>query len=326
MDLSVNYLGLKLKNPIIIGSSELTNTVDKITDLEQNGAAAVVLKSLFEEQIAIEAEVEVDKIESDYPEAIDYIKTYSKERSLDKYINLIKQAKSKVKIPIIASINCVTSGKWIEFAKKIENAGADAIEINISLLPSDSDKTSNDNEKIYFEITKKLKKTIKIPIALKMSHYSAGLANLIKTLSWTKNIDSFVLFNRYYSPDIDIDNMEIIPAQIFSSPNDITDSLRWIFLLSNKIETDIAASTGIHSGKDVIKQLLAGATAVQVVSAIYEKGPKHIYNMIDEIKNWMQKNKFNKITDFQSKINDNKDINIKNFERIQFMKYFGNIK
>jgi len=326
MDLSVNYLGLKLKNPIIIGSSGLTNSVEKIKELEKNGAAAVVLKSLFEEQIAIEAEFESSKNEFDYPEAIDYIKAYSKQNSIGNYLELIQKAKATVKIPIIASINCITSGNWTDFAQKIEQAGADALEINVSLLPSDSEKTSEKNEKIYFEITEKIKKTIKIPIALKMSHYSAGLANLIKKLSWTKNIDSFVLFNRYYSPDIDIVNLKITSSAVFSSPNDIATSLRWIVLLSEEIETDIAASTGIHTGKDAIKQLLAGATAIQIVSAIYEKGPKYINTILEEIKVWMQKNNFENIDNFRSKIHYDKNININVFERIQFMKHFGSIE
>ncbi len=326
MDLSINYLGLKLKNPIIIGSSGLTNSVEKIKELEKNGAAAVVLKSLFEEQIAIEAEVEASKNEFDYPEAIDYIKAYSKQNSIRNYLELIQKAKTAVKIPVIASINCITSGKWTDFAQKIEQAGADALEINVSLLPSDSEKTSEKNEKIYFDITEKLKKTIKIPIALKMSHYSAGLANLIKKLSWTKHIDSFVLFNRYYSPDIDIDNLKITSSTVFSSPNDIATSLRWIVLLSEEIETDIAASTGIHTGKDAIKQLLAGATAIQIVSAIYEKGPKYINTILEEIQNWMKKNNYEKINDFRSKIHYDKNININVFERIQFMKHFGSIE
>lgn len=326
MDLSVNYLGIKLKNPIIIGSSGLTNSVEKIKKLEANGAGAVVLKSLFEEQIMVDAEIEVQKNEFDYPEAVDYIKQYSKQNSLNSYIELIKNAKSSVNIPIIASINCITSGSWINFAKKIEEAGADALEINISLLPSNIDKSSEENENIYFDIIKKLRSIIKIPIALKMSYFSAGLANLILKLSWTKHVDSFVLFNRYYSPDIDINNFKITSSSVFSTETDISNSLRWVVLMSNKIKTNIAASTGIHSGEDIIKQILAGATATQIVSVIYQKGPEYIKIMLSEIEKWMANKKFNSINDFQSKIHIDNNINANVFERIQFMKHFSSIE
>jgi len=323
MDLSVNYLGLKLKNPIIVGSSGLTNSVEKIKDLEKQGAGAVVLKSLFEEQIMMEQEKSFNQNDFDYPEAMDYLKEYAADYSFGDFIKLIKGAKEAVQIPVIASINCVTMGNWINYAKKIEDAGADALEINVSLLPTDIEKTSAQNEKVYFAIIEALRKQLNIPIALKMSYFSAGLANLIRQISYTKMLDSFVLFNRYYSPDIDINELKITSSGVLSHPENISDSLRWVALLSDKIQTPIAASTGVHSGKDVIKQLLAGATAVQVVSSIYKNGSLVIGQMLQEMEEWMTEKNFNSISDFKGRMSYDKFHEPEAFERIQFMKYFG---
>jgi len=316
-------MGLKLKNPIIVGSSGLTNSVEKIQDLEKQGAAAVVLKSLFEEQILMEEEKSFSQNDFDYPEAMDYMKAYATEYTYADFIKLIKDAKASVNIPVIASVNCVSMGKWVEMAGKIAEAGADALELNISLLPSDIEKTSAQNEKTYFDIIEAVRKQINIPIALKMSHYSAGLAHLVRQLSFTKMIDAFVLFNRYYAPDINIHDMSIVSAGVLSHPENISDSLRWVALLSEKIKTPIAASTGVHSGEDVVKQLLAGATAVQTVSTLYKNGTSHIGQMLTTLENWMKENNYTQIEDFKGKISYDRFNEPEAFERIQFMKYFG---
>jgi dihydroorotate dehydrogenase (fumarate) len=323
MDLSVKYMGLNLKNPIIVGSSGLTNSVEKIRDLEKQGAGAIVLKSLFEEQIAMEQEKSYSQNDFDYPEAMDYMKAYAAEYTYADFIQLIRGAKEAVDIPVIASVNCVSLGKWTEMANKIEEAGADALELNISLLPSDIEKTSAQNEKTYFDIIEAVRKQVNIPIALKMSHYSAGLAHLVRQLSFTKMVDAFVLFNRYYAPDINIDDLSITSAGVLSHPENISDSLRWVALLSGKIKTPIAASTGVHSGADVIKQLLAGATAVQVVSSIYKNGTTQIGKMLKEVEEWMAEKGYNNIEDYKGDISYDKFNEPEAFERIQFMKYFG---
>ena len=326
MDLSVKYMGLDLKSPLIVGSSGLTNSVEKIKELESFGVGAVVLKSLFEEQILFEADAAAKENEYDYPEALDYIKSYAKDESINTYLKLIEDCKKEVNIPIIASVNCLTDGEWLSFAKKMEKAGADALELNVSLLPTDIDKSSAENEKLYFNIIDQVKAVVKIPIALKMSHYSAGLANLVRTLSWTKKVDAFVLFNRYYNPDIDINTMKITSSGVFSTPADIAASLRWVAVLSDKIQTNISASTGVHSGGDVVKQLLAGADTVQVVSAIYKHGPSYVKTIMDELEAWMTKKNFKSLDDYRGKLSYK---NVKNpvaFERIQFMKYFGGIE
>ncbi|MBI9037615.1 MAG: dihydroorotate dehydrogenase-like protein [Bacteroidales bacterium] len=323
MDISVKYLGLDLKNPIIIGSSGLTNSVNRIKELEKNGAAAVVLKSLFEEQISMEQNHIANQDQHNYPEFQDYVKFYTEGKNLNNYLDIIKDSKKSIDIPIIASINCVSSNEWVSFAKNIETAGADAIELNISLLPSNFDLDSSENEKIYFKIIEKVKQNVNIPIALKMSYYSAGLANLIQKLSWTQNIDSFVLFNRFYNPDIDIDKKEVISSSKPGNSDDIYTSLRWVALLSDTIELPLVASTGIHDSKDVIKQILAGAQAVQIVSSIYKKGGSYISIILEEIENWMKKNNYSKLSDFRGLLNQKKSENHSVYERIQFMKYFS---
>ncbi len=326
VSLETNYLGLKLKNPIIIASSGLTNSVEKIRSLEKNGAAAVVLKSLFEEQILAEVSHNITLDQSYGYDVNDYITNTIINNNVSDYLNLIKEAKASVDIPVIASINCVSDREWLDFTKKIESAGADALELNIGLLPSDHNVSSEENEKRYFDILEKVRKSTNLPIAIKISQYSAGLANLIKKLSWTGFVDAFVLFNRYFSPDIDIENMKITSTGVFSSSEDISASLRWVAIMSNVIELPIAATTGIHTGADVVKQILAGAVAVQIASSIYKNGPEHIQNMIKDMEDWMERKSFSKLDDFAGKMAFNSDNNTIAFERIQFMKHFGSIE
>ena len=319
-------MGLDLKNPLIVGSSGLTNSVNKVKELEKFGAGAVVLKSLFEEQIIFEADAAGKDNSYEYPEALDYIKSYAKDESINTYLKLIEDCKKETNIPIIASVNCVSGGAWLDFAKKMEKAGADAIELNVSLIPTDVEKTSIENEKIYFDIVEEAKKVINIPLALKMSHYSAGLSNLIQKLSWTKQVDAFVLFNRYYNPDIDVNTMKLTSSGVFSTPGDIANSLRWVAILSDKIQTNISASTGVHSGNDMVKQILAGADSVQVVSAIYKHGAAYVKTILEELEAWMSKNNYKSIEDYKGKVSYKNISNSVAFERIQFMKYFGGIE
>lgn len=325
-NLSVSYLGLKLKNPIIIGSSGLTNSVEKIIEIEKQGAAAVVLKSLFEEQILAEAAGHIDHDESFGYDVHDYISNYTRDHKVGDYLTLIKEAKAKVNIPIIASINCVSDSEWIDFALKIEEAGADALEVNISLLPSNHEMRGVQNEEMYFDILENLRKKTKLPIAVKMSPYSGGLANLIKRIGWSKSVDGIVLFNRYYSPDIDVDTLQITHTNIYSTPQEISTSLRWIAICSEFVDVDLSATTGIHTGKDVVKQVLAGAKTVEVVSTIYKNGVQYIPTMLAEIESWMQDHKYNNLEDFRGIMGYDKNKGVTAFERIQFMKHFAGIE
>ncbi len=323
-DLSTTYLGLQLTSPVITGSSGLTDKVEKIIELEKNGAGAVVLKSIFEEEITMEYEQMLreeapSRYKDDY---LDYFDYKIKEVNLNNYLNLIIDAKKKTEIPIIGSINCNSSHEWTFFARKIEEAGADAIELNVFILPSDLTRTADGIEKTFLEIIQNIKNTVNIPIAVKMSYYFSNLAAFLQELSRTQ-IAGLVLFNRSYSPDIDLDKMEVIGTNVLSTPKELPTSLRWIGIMANRVKCDLAASTGIHDGQAVVKQLLAGANAVQVVSALYEHGVDYLKQMLGDVENWMDEKGYEKIDDFRGMLSQEQFVNPSLYERVQFMKYFS---
>ena len=326
IDLSVNYLGMRLKNPVLVGSSGLTNSLKKNIELAGNGAGAIILKSLFEEQILAYYSRKIDANVQDYPEAVDYITAYSREKSINEYIELIEETRKAVDIPVIASINCITDADWMYFAERIEKAGADALELNIALLPVNEKTSAVEYEQKYFDILEKVNKRISIPVALKMSSYFSGLANFVQKLSWSGYVKGFVLFNRFYAPDIDIENLKIVPSTVFTTSKDINLPLRWIALLSDKIESDLSATTGIHTSTDVIKLILAGATTVQMVSSLYQNSPDYIQTVLKEITEWMKKKNFNSIDDFKGKMSYANVPKPLEYERIQFMKHYGGIE
>jgi len=327
VNLEASYMGLKLKNPIIVGSSGLTNSVENIIEIAKQGAGAVVLKSLFEEQIKHSASSTIMQNEfgNAYPEAEDYIRNYTREKDVAGYLELIKESKKAVDIPIIASVNCITDSEWIKFAKQIEDAGADALELNVFVMPSDPNRDAAQNEAVYFDIIQKVLEVVKIPVALKISHYFSSLAKTITKLSWT-GVKGIVLFNRFFSPDIDIENLEIKTTNVFSSPSDIAISLRWIAMMSSHVSCDLAASTGVHDGKALIKQLLAGAKAVQIASVLYKKGFKEIGLMIENLENWMDRKNYTRLDQFIGKMSIAEAENPAAYERVQFMKHFSGIE
>jgi len=324
-DLSTKYLGLDLKNPFIVCSCGFTNSVEKIRELADNGAGAVVLKSLFEEQIQAEFSANMDSYNADYPGATDYIREYTRGNEVENYLKLISGAKKAVDVPVIASINCVSAAEWTSFAKSVESEGADALELNISLLPSNPKLTSKDSEAMYLEIISKVSEMVSIPLALKMSQYSAGLAHLIREIAWTNKISGFVLFNRYYSPDIDIDKLTVKSSEMLSTPADCCGPLRWIALMSGLIDKDLVASTGVHDHVGAVKQILAGATAVQVVSTIYKNGAGQLQNILTGIDDWMTAKSFASLADFRGRMSYERAGEPAVFERTQFMKYYGGL-
>jgi len=322
INLATNYLGLTLKSPLIVSSSGLTNSVDKIRKFEELGAGAVVLKSIFEEQINYEAGQLVEY--GLYPEAYDYITGYSENNAVEDHLKLIEEVKKAVKIPVIASINCMTVSEWVSFAKDIENAGADALELNVFFVASDIERSSEKYEKLYCDLIVKIKNVTHIPLSVKIGYHFTNLSGMVNNL-YVRGAKGVVLFNRFYEPDIDIDSMKLISSGVFSSPADIRQSLRWVGIISDKVEKiDIAASTGIHDGNAVIKQLLAGAKAVQVCSVLYKKGEEQIAVLTDELVAWMTKKGFNNIEEFRGKLNYSNIPDPSVYERTQFMKYFSN--
>jgi dihydroorotate dehydrogenase (fumarate) len=326
-NLNVKYLGLNLKNPIIAGSSGLTNSIENLKELEKYGAAAVVLKSIFEEEIYLEYAHEFKKLGpmDNNLEFLDYYDYQIKKDNLTHYLQLIRDAKKELSIPVIASINCVTAQEWSFFAKKIEEAGADAIELNIFVLPSNLSLRSEDNERIYFDIISRVTAKINIPISVKISPYFSNLGAIIRDLSFTE-IQGIVLFNKMYSPDIDIFEQKISGSDVLSQDTDYKLSLRWIAMMANRVNSDLSASTGVHNWETVVKMLLAGATTVQLASILYKDGFSIIPNMIQQIRQWMIENDYHHISDFKGKLSAENTTNPSEFERVQFMRNFGEHK
>ena len=320
-NLTTTYLGLALKSPLIVSSSRLTSTIANLKEAEENGAGAVVLKSLFEEQIM--HHISTLPASSDYPEADDYISNYTRSHSVDEYLSLIKSAKQNLKIPVIPSINCFSSEGWTDFARNIADSGADALEINVFIMQTDRKKSASETEKVYFELIEKLKAVIKIPIAIKIGNRFSNILYMIDQF-YIRGVEGVVMFNRFYEPDIDTNRLEIVPAAIFSNPEDKRNVMRYIAMASAQdIKIDISASTGVHSGDDAIKYLLAGADSVQVCSVLYKKGLSYLRTMNNQIIDWMKKNNFSEIKDFRGTLNYHNYEKPAVFERSQFMKYFS---
>lgn len=322
------YLGLTLKNPLVVGSSGLTNSVKKIIDLEQYGVGAVVLKSLFEEQINNEVSHMLDRARQNtsYPEAEEYIHAFVRDNSIQNYLELIREAKEKTSIPIIASISCVSGTEWLSFAKEMEQAGADALEINAFILPTNRMQTGEEVERQYLDILSAVKAEVKIPVAMKIGSQFTNLIGFVDKL-YAHGAAGVVMFNRFYEPDIDLENLKLTSSEVFSRPADISQSLRWVGLVSSAVPNiDIAASTGIHDGKAVVKQLLAGATICQITSSIYLNGPERIKEMLDDVHDFMVKWNFKRLNDFRARLSYRELPNPVLYERAQFMKYFSNNK
>ncbi len=322
VDLSTTYLGLKLKNPVIAGSSGLTNSLGTIKTLADNGAGAIVLKSIFEEQILAETNQQVQAAHiEDHPEAYDYINRMAQEHSIDRYLNLIDQAKNSVNVPVIASVNCLTGGDWVTFAKRLEAAGADALELNILL----TDFWQNDSQAIeaqYLNIVKKVKSVLKIPLSIKISSLFSNIPQT--ALDLTKaGASGLVLFNRYWSPDIDLKSLTITGGNIFSTPEEASLPIRWIALLNDSGVCDLCASTGIHDGYSAAKCLLVGAKAVQVCSSLYKNGMEQLGTIISELEDWAAKRGYSSLEAFQGTLAPCSPAEKRLFGRSQFMKYYS---
>ena len=319
--IKTKYLGLELSSPVILSSSGLTSTLPRIQAAEKAGVGAVVLKSIFEEQIMNEvAHVEAY---SDYPEAADYVQAYVQENSLNQYLDLIRSAKQQCSIPIIASINCHQDGQWVNYARVIEEAGADVLELNIFLLPTDKEVPASELEKNYLNIITRVKETVSIPLAVKLG---AGFTNPLAVVReiYYRNVKGVVLFNRFYPTDIDIEKMTVCAGDIFSHASELSNVLRWTAMVNGSLPLiDVAVSTGVHDGADVVKAMLAGASAVEVASVVYEKGLDVVAQMNEFVADWMRRHEFQGTAEVIGKLNAKNIPNPALYERTQFMKYFS---
>ena len=328
MDLTTSYLGLELKNPIVVASCGLTGNLDSIKNLEKCEAGAVVLKSIFEEEILVEVNQQIREAERDpmiysaLSETLDYIDVHLREKSLSDYLDLIRQVKKEIEIPLIASINCVSFEDWTYFTKRIEEAGADAIELNLFLNPADFQ--SKEFEQLYFTIIDKVRAETKLPVSIKISRYFTRMGLSVQALS-ESGVAGMVLFNRFYTPDIDISTLSL-KGRLYTEPGDYAETLRWIAIMSNRVGCDLAASGGIHAAEDVIKLLLAGATVTQIASTLYRNGPDQIGRILKQLVKWMEEKEFSSVNDFRGKVTEEYRENPAIFERMQFMKHFSDIR
>ncbi len=325
--LTTTYMGLKLKNPMVAGSSGLTSSVNQIRQLADAGIGAIVLKSLFEEQISNEVYHLIETGDpGNYRDADDYIRHYTRMNSVYKYLELIAEANAAVSLPVIASINCTSASEWTGFASDLEKAGASAIELNIYELPSDRNKLSEEVEKKYIDIIRSVKQKVSIPVAVKIGPYFTNLVRLVDQLN-AHGAQAVTLFNRFYEPDFNLDTLEFTSSEVLSSPGDMRELLRWTGIVKGALpKVEIAASTGIHHGAAAIKQLLAGAQVVQLCSTLYLNGFETIGKITGEIEKFMGQWNFSCIEDFRGRMSYQNMSDPSVYERAQFMKYFSNRK
>lgn len=325
-NLGTNYLSLNLKNPIIVASSGFTRSVEKIKECAEAGAGAVVLKSLFEEALSRDT-WGIEETSTVFPEAFEYIAgELELQYGLADYTKLIREAKAAVDIPIIASINCVSDQWWPGFAKKIEEAGADALELNVFTVPTDEKIEAHEQEQLYYDILKKTKEEIKIPVAMKIGPYFSSLPNFAENL-YIKGLNGLVMFNRFTEPDIDIEKLEIKTTFEFTKSADTNHTLRWVALTAKEnMEMDLCATTGIHNSSDVIKMLLAGASTVQIASEFYQNGLGTIKTILKEMEAWMEKHKFSTVSEFKGKLTFEHTESPKKYLRSQFLEKIRGIE
>lgn len=315
---STVYMGLQLRNPIIVASSGLTRSLEKVKECEAAGAGAVVLKSLFEE-VLIEKDFGMRDSIIDHAEAYDYyFARLERLYGAQDYTDMIRKIKAECTIPVIASINCVSADWWPDFAIQLEGAGADALELNVFTTATDLTMDSNKLEELYFQILRTVKMKVKIPVALKIGPWFSALPHLAVEFAH-RELDGLVLFNRFTQPDIDINEMKLKTSFSFSSNDEVHLPLKWTALMSHYLPCDICATTGVKSAEDVIKLLLAGASAVQVASVLYQNGLGTIGEMVSGLEKWMTEKGFENIADFKGKLSFHTAASASHYLRAQFM-------
>lgn len=325
LNFETKLMGLTLKNPLVAASSGLTGTLEQIIQLDQHGVGAIVVKSLFEEQISNETDylLHQNMNQNSNPEALAYISGYTRDHSLHHHLELIRSAKSAVSVPVIASINCFSGEEWVNYAAELQAAGADALEVNAFILPAERKSTSADIEFRYLDILTEIKKAVKIPVAMKIGSNFTNLVSMVDRLK-ANGASSVVLFNRFYEPDIHLDTLTFGSSPIYSSQSEIYRTLRWMGILSDKVKNiDLVASTGIHDGEALVKMILTGATAVQLCSTLYLNGLAQIEHLLQYLEEFMKKRDYLSLSDFRGAMNYAAFPNHGIYERAQFMKYYS---
>jgi len=323
IDLSTTYMGLRLKNPIVASASPLCDSVDKICLLEDHGIAAVVLPSLFEEQLILDSEsVDADlsrgaeaflESSSFLPELADY------NLGPEGYLELIRGAKKSVSIPVIASLNGVTPGGWVRYAREMEQAGADAIELNIYSLVTDPSRSAAEVEKDYCVLVRKLRENLHIPIAVKLSHFFSAIANFASHID-TSGANALVLFNRFYQPDLDINQLEVVPSLTLSHPSELLLRLHWTAVIYGHIGADIAVTGGVHSAEDVLKSVMTGASVAMMTSALLQNGVEHLDTVLSGIVQWMEEHEYESTNQMRGSMSQRNVPDPAMYERANYMR------
>jgi len=323
MDLKTQYLGLSLKNPIVPSASPLSREIDTVKKLEDAGASAVVMYSLFEEQLVFEQKelhhFLIQGTES-YAEAVSYFPEPDEfNLGPDAYLEHIRKAKEAVDIPVIGSLNGVSTGGWIDIARKMQQAGADALELNVYYIPTDPGFSAEDVEGIYVDVLSAVKKAVTIPVSVKLGPYFTSLPHMARRLQ-EAGADGLVLFNRFYQPDLDIENLEVVPNLLLSTPQEMRLPLRWIAILYGRLQLDLAATTGIYSAEDVAKMLMAGANVTMMCSALLRHGVGRITEVLSDLRAWMEEHEYDSIKIMQGSLSQKSCPEPAAFERANYMK------
>ena len=322
MDLSTKYMGFDLPHPIMPGASPLGRDLDAVRELEDAGAAAIVLPSLFEEQIvreqlvtdaATEVEFDAEASRGYFPEAGEF------HLGPEQYLEQIRRTKEAVRVPVFASLNGVTNHTWLDYAKQIQQAGADGLELNVYFLAADPKETGESVEQRTIDIVQTVKRDLSIPVAVKLSPFYSSIANLAHKLDQV-GVNGMVMFNRFYQPDIDIEKLEAISCVNLSDSSELLLRLRWIAMLSGKVQASICANGGVHTYIDVIKALMAGANAVQMVSALLRNGPHYMATVLRELKNWMEEHEYESVKQMVGSMSHERSPDASAYERANYAK------
>jgi len=329
MDLSTTYLGLKLKNPLIASASPLSKNLDNYKILEDAGVAAIVNHSLFEEQITHEiGELQhfLSKGSESYAESLSYFPQATEFKlGPEEYLEHIHKAKKSVKIPVIASLNAHTEGGWVTFAKQIQQAGADALELNVYFMATNSDMDGRYVEQVYIDILEEVKSVVTIPVSVKIGPYFSALANMAKRLD-KAGADGLVLFNRFYQADIDLETLTMVPNLLLSTSYDMRLPLRWVGVLYGNVKANLAATTGIHTSEDVLKIIMAGADVAMLCSVLLRQGPGQVKVLLQDIEKWMKVHEYDSINQMRGSMSQKSCINPEVFERANYMKTLQSYK
>lgn len=329
MSLTTNYLGLVLRNPIVASSSPLSQSVDSIRRLEDAGCSAVVMYSLFEEQITFDS-LYVDHYlrnqTNSFAESLSYFPEMESYNVWpDEYLNLIRRAKESVDIPIIGSLNGVSIGGWTNYASLIEDAGADALELNIYYLPTNVDLTGQEVENMYLDMLRQVKRSVTIPIAMKLSPFFSSTANMAKRLV-DEGADGLVFFNRFYQPDLDLDSLTVEPRLVLSNSHELRLPLRWVAILYGRLFADLAITSGVHKAEDVLKGLMAGAKVTMMASELLQNGLRRVKEILDEMEIWMNEHEYASVAQMIGSMSQQHCAEPAAFERANYMKMLASYR